>query len=85
MASVVNDLLLGIEELLLLYNSSFNVLAQSCEDIKNKQIDIPSPNNGSTYNAYCNMDELCGSEGGWTRLAYLDMSDAKQNCMSFWV
>ena len=89
MASVVNDLLLGIEELLLLYNSSFNVLAQSCEDIKNKQNDISSgmyllknPNNGSTYNAYCNMDELCGSEGGWTRLAYLDMSDAKQNCPS---
>ena len=87
MASVVNDLLLGIEELLLLYNSSFNVLAQSCKEIKNRRFDSPSgmyllknPNNGSTYNAYCNMDELCGSEGGWTRLAYLDMPDAAQNC-----
>ena len=28
------------------------------------------------------MDELCGSGGGWTRLAYLDMSDATQNCPS---
>ena len=26
--------------------------------------------------------ELCGSGGGWTRLAYLDMSDATQNCPS---
>ena len=24
--------------------------------------------------------ELCGSRGGWTRLAYLDMSDDTQNC-----
>ena len=87
MASVVNDLLLGIEELLLLYNSSFNVLAQSCKEIKDRRFDSPSgmyllknPNNGSIYNAYCNMDELCGSGGGWTRLAYLDMSDATQNC-----
>ena len=86
MASVVNDLLLGIEELLLLYNIS---LAQSCEDIKNRPFYSPSgiyllknPNNGSTYNAYCNMEELCGSGGGWTRLAYLNMSDATQNCPS---
>uniref|UniRef100_A0A1X7ULY7 Fibrinogen C-terminal domain-containing protein n=1 Tax=Amphimedon queenslandica TaxID=400682 RepID=A0A1X7ULY7_AMPQE len=26
--------------------------------------------------------EECGSGGGWTRLAYLDMSDAAQNCPS---
>ena len=26
--------------------------------------------------------ELCGSGGGWTRLAYLNMSDATQNCPS---
>ena len=87
MASVVNDLLLGIEELLLLYNSSFNVLAQSCVEIKDRRFDSPSgmyllknPNNGSTYDAYCNMEELCRSGGGWTRLAYLNMSDATQNC-----
>ena len=28
------------------------------------------------------MEELCGSGGGWTRLAYLDMTDATQNCPS---
>ena len=26
--------------------------------------------------------ELCGSRGGWTRLAYLNMSDDTQNCPS---
>ena len=31
---------------------------------------------------YCNMDELCGSGGGWTRLAHLDMSDSTENCPS---
>ena len=36
--------------------------------------------NGPMY-VYCNMDELCGS-GGWTRLAYLDMTDSTQNCPS---
>ena len=34
------------------------------------------------YTAYCNMGTLCGSGGGWTRLAYLNMSDATQNCPS---
>ena len=33
-----------------------------------------------TQNIYCNMEELCGEEGGWTRLAYLNMSDITQNC-----
>ena len=28
------------------------------------------------------LPELCGSGGGWTRLAYLDMSDSTQNCPS---
>uniref|UniRef100_A0A1X7SYU4 Fibrinogen C-terminal domain-containing protein n=1 Tax=Amphimedon queenslandica TaxID=400682 RepID=A0A1X7SYU4_AMPQE len=28
------------------------------------------------------LAEECGSGGGWTRLAYLDMSDATQNCPS---
>ena len=38
--------------------------------------------NGPMY-VYCNMGELCGSGGGWTRLAYLDISaDATQNCPS---
>lgn len=26
------------------------------------------------------MEELCGSGGGWMRLAYLDMSDSTEMC-----
>uniref|UniRef100_A0A1X7UZ34 Fibrinogen C-terminal domain-containing protein n=1 Tax=Amphimedon queenslandica TaxID=400682 RepID=A0A1X7UZ34_AMPQE len=53
----------------------------SCEDIKRLH-----PNNQTGYyyvnykTMYCNMDQLCGLGGGWTRVAYLDMSDATQSC-----
>ena len=53
-----------------------------CKDIKSAH-----PNRSSTgyyhtngHTIYCNMDQLCGSGGGWTRLAYLDMSDVTQDC-----
>ena len=53
----------------------------SCEDIKRLH---PSNQTGYYYvnykTMYCNMDQLCGLGGGWTRVAYLDMSDATQNC-----
>ena len=35
--------------------------------------------NGSTASVYCNM-EGCDGEGGWTRVAYLNMSDPSQQC-----
>ena len=35
--------------------------------------------NGSTVSVYCNM-EGCDGEGGWTRVAYLNMSDPSQQC-----
>ena len=40
------------------------------------------PTSNETNCTLCNMEELCGSGGGWTRLAYLNMSDATQNCPS---
>uniref|UniRef100_A0A1X7T838 Uncharacterized protein n=1 Tax=Amphimedon queenslandica TaxID=400682 RepID=A0A1X7T838_AMPQE len=46
------------------------------------------PNSPSGYyhvnsrNIYCNMGELCGQDEGWTRIAYLDMTDITQNCPS---
>uniref|UniRef100_A0A1X7V0B7 Fibrinogen C-terminal domain-containing protein n=1 Tax=Amphimedon queenslandica TaxID=400682 RepID=A0A1X7V0B7_AMPQE len=53
----------------------------SCDDIKRLH---PDSQTGYYYincqTVYCNMDELCDSGGGWTRVAYLDMSDATQNC-----
>ena len=87
-AGVADDILLIAQELLVLHNDS-TALPTSCKEIKERQPLSPSgvyllastTIGGSTYTAYCNMEELCGS-GGWTRLAYLDMSDATQNCPS---
>ena len=82
-AGVVDNILL---ELLMFKNSSslFNSITPvSCKKIKTIQ---PSSPTGyyhvNSRNIYCNMDTLCGSGGGWTRLAYLDMSDATQSCPS---
>ena len=89
-AGAINDILLLVEDLIMLHNdsssSSFSPIPTSCQEIKNKQPNSPSgvylletATNGTQY-VYCNMKELCGSGGGWTRLAYLDMTDATQNC-----
>ena len=39
----------------------------------------PTTPSATTY-VYCNMEELCGSGGGWTRVAYLDMSNTNEKC-----
>ena len=88
-AGVVDDILLIAQELLVLHNNS-TALPTSCKEIKERQPLsssgvyqlAPATIGGSIYTAYCNMGTLCGSGGGWTRLAYLDMSDATQNCPS---
>ena len=91
-AGAINDILLLVKDLLALHNEScspsFSPLPTSCQEIKNKQPNSPSgvyllatANNGTKY-VYCNMDELCGSGGGWTRLAYLNMNDSTVNCPS---
>ena len=59
------------------------VPATTCEEIKKNW-----PSSASGYytikgqRVYCNMEELCGSGGGWTRLAYLDMSESSEKCPS---
>ena len=90
-AGAINDILLLVEDLLMLHNETSpgsSPLPTSCQELKKKQPNSPSgmylletANNG-TINTYCNMEELCGSGGGWTRLAYLDMSDSTVNCPS---
>ena len=83
-AAALNDVLLIVNELLEIQNGSslFNsIRLVSCNNIK-----AAHPNSPSGYyyvnsrNIYCNMGELCGQDGGWTRIAYLDMSDITQNC-----
>ena len=39
---------------------------------------------GNVFGMYCNMDTLCGSGDGWSRIGYLDMSDASQQCPTNW-
>ena len=86
-AGVVDDILLIAQELLVLHNDS-TALPTSCKQIHEQQPNSPSGyyilagTYTGTFAAYCNMEELCGSGGGWTRLAYLDMTDATQNCPS---
>ena len=81
---VVDDIFGVVQELLELQNASslFNSITPvSCADIKSV---IPSAPTGyyhvNSRNIYCNMDQLCGVTGGWTRIGYLDMSDSSQNC-----
>ena len=85
-AGVADDILLIVEELLELHNETA-ALPTSCQQLKQRQPNSPSgyyilAGTSGTYSTYCNMDTLCGSGGGWTRLAYLDMSDSTQNCPS---
>uniref|UniRef100_A0A1X7TVY3 Fibrinogen C-terminal domain-containing protein n=1 Tax=Amphimedon queenslandica TaxID=400682 RepID=A0A1X7TVY3_AMPQE len=85
-AGVVDDILLIAQELLVLHNES-TALPTSCKQLHEQQPSSPSgyyilAGPTGTYSTYCNMGTLCGSGGGWTRLAYLDMTDATQNCPS---
>uniref|UniRef100_A0A1X7UWI6 Fibrinogen C-terminal domain-containing protein n=2 Tax=Amphimedon queenslandica TaxID=400682 RepID=A0A1X7UWI6_AMPQE len=88
-AGVVDHILLLAQELLVvLHNESTALdLPTSCKEIKKRQPLSPSgvyllSNTSSTYTAYCNMEELCSSTDGWTRLAYLNMTDSTVNCPS---
>ena len=80
-AGVADDILLVVEEL-----NNASVLFNSVQPISCKDIKTVLPNSPTGYyhinsrNIYCNMGELCGTGGGWTRLAYLDMSDSTVNC-----
>ena len=85
-AGVADDILLIAQELLVLHNES-TALPTSCEQVQEQQPNSPSgyyilAGPTGTFSTYCNMGTLCGSEGGWARLAYLDMTDATQNCPS---
>ena len=42
--------------------------------------------NGTAVQVYCDVDRVCGcnSTGGWTRVAYLNMTDPSQDCPSAW-
>ena len=64
--------------------------AASYSDIEAwSQIYVPlatTGSNGTAVQVYCDMDRVCGcnSTGGWTRVAYLNMTDPSQQCLSAW-
>ena len=80
---VVDDIL-GVATELRNQNTLLSSLQPiSCGDIKRLRPNSPTGYYYINYQTvYCNMDQLCGSGGGWTRVAYLDMSDAAKNCPS---
>ena len=90
-AGAINDILLLMEDMQIRNESSSLIsplIPASCKEIKRRQPSSPSGvylmavDDSSTKYVYCNMGELCGSGGGWTRLAYLDMSDSTESCPS---
>ncbi len=91
--AVLNDLLLLVEELVTMHNVSTTALSplpKSCQEIKQRMSTSPSGvyliatvTNQTDY-VYCNMETMCGAEGGWTRLAYLDMTDTTESCPNGW-
>ena len=83
-AGTTNDILVGVKQVLALQNASLllNTFQHlSCSDLLNAQ-----PNSTSGYyhinsqTVYCNMDNLCGAGGGWTRIGYLNMADGTASC-----
>ena len=80
-SNTVDELRDSVNELLELQNPLMTFI--SCKDIKAMQ---PESLSGryqfKDYTVYCNMEELCGSGGGWTRLAYLNMTNSTQSCPS---
>ena len=85
-SSVIKELLLLVKDMI---NNGVMLasLPKSCKEVKLQKpssvsgvYELATGTCGETWYAYCHMEELCGSGGGWTRLAYLNMSDSAQNC-----
>ena len=56
-------------------------LPKSCQEIKEKCPRSPSGNYTLVSGkVYCHMEDLCNASGGWTRIAYLNMSDPHEQC-----
>ena len=65
----------------------YHVQNRSCQEIFNCFLSAPSGYyqirvpNGSLVQVYCDMEGTnCGAEGGWTRVAYVNMSQSGATC-----
>ena len=84
LASSNQDAINSLNSTVYKFHNKPTPLPSSCYDIKVKWPDSSSGfyligGNKPSY-VYCNMAESCGSDEGWTRLAYLDMSDTSEEC-----
>ena len=83
----LNTTVVQLQQRLDSHDKSSLLLPHSCQEIKSVHPDFPSgyytiTSNGQHYTVYCNMEELCGSGDGWTRVAYLNMTDTNEQCPS---
>ena len=69
--------------------SCFQFYKSSCADIYKANPDVKSGyynitlTNGSVVTVYCDMEGInCDEEGGWTRVAYLNMTEPGTTCPS---
>ncbi len=86
-SGVLNNVLLLVEEIVSLHNTtSASPLPKSCQEIQQSMPTSPSgvyliaTSEKKTKYVYCQMDTLCDSDGGWTRLAHINMTDPAENC-----
>ncbi len=61
-------------------------LPVSCQEIKQQMptsasgVYLIATNEKKARYVYCHMETLCGSDGGWTRLALINMTDTTESC-----
>ena len=86
--STIRDLTIKINSITPHCNNEYkpSQLLHSCEEIKKKCANCPSnyymlvDSHGHVRQAYCHMETLCNSTGGWMRVAYLNMTDSREKC-----
>lgn len=79
---LVNDVLSMVKQVLMNQNLTLTSKEpSSCQDIK---MNDPTSVSGFYHIhgqiVYCEMGEVCGSSEGWTRVGFLDMTDATADC-----
>ena len=80
--SIIADSLVSLTEAVADLNctNEHDPILTSCEAIHKKWPNKPSgyyriaDSNGTVHTVYCNMENLCNLEGGWMRIANLDMT-----------
>ena len=75
-----NDILSLVRDIVKHLNTTSTIPA-TCQEVNAR---LPTSPSGyyhiGGHDVYCHMDTLCGSEGPWTRVAYLDMTYASESC-----